>query len=177
MSEPAVLFPSTGVGVYEVWENLYQSALPETSEDWDQVWKLVDVAVSLGSRPQSLCPDLPTGRAHVAWNIEDGPVPDERTLRTLSWAVADWVEGGRRVLVHCGAGINRSGLLTALVVRLLTGQSGQAAAEHVRQRCPDALVSREFSGYLNGLPALEEESFPELEEEEKNEPPAAAVGS
>lgn len=182
-SEPIALLPSSGLGIYEISNGLYQSGIPETSEDWDTVWGLVDVVVSLGSlthmggpAPASAVLDVPEGKIEIAWNIPDGPVPDESFLLQLAETVAVWVSNKHAVLIHCGAGINRSGLLSALVVRRLTGESGRICAEHVRQHKPGSLINGDFNAYLNSLPELEPEEFPELGENEEDEQPKLSAG-
>jgi hypothetical protein len=48
--------------------------------------------------------------------------------------VARLVRRGQRVLVTCQQGRNRSGLVTAAAVHMLTGVSGRRAASHVQRR-------------------------------------------
>lgn len=56
--------------------------------------------------------------------------------------VAKAVRAGKKVLVTCYAGINRSGLVTALAVHALTGWSGDQIVKHIRQ-CRDGALSNE----------------------------------
>src|SRR5262249_38412582 len=55
---------------------------------------------------------------------------------------AEWVAGalraGRRVLVHCAAGINRSSTVCCAALMLLEGLSAERALERVRERHPVA---------------------------------------
>ncbi len=173
MSEPVALLPSSGMGIYKIWNGLFQSGIPETPEDWEYVFSMVDVVVSLHVEG---APNVPEGKIHIRWPIDDGPLPDLNKLGRLATAVAGWVEDDTPVLVHCAAGINRSSLLTALATRLLTGESGYTVAEHVKDRKPGTLINFTFGKYLAGLPPLETEVFPELESEEgtNGEPTAAA---
>lgn len=60
---------------------------------------------------------------------------------------------GAQVLVTCHHGINRSGLVTALMLWYLTpGASGRICATHVRGMRPGALGNSAFRRYLEGLP-------------------------
>lgn len=177
MSEPVKLLPSTGLGVYEIRANLYQCGLPESPEDWDTVFRLADVVVSLGTSIEDIKPDVPRGKILVRWNIEDGSLPNLVRLDRLAEMLAGLVSEETSVLVHCGAGLNRSGLLTALTMRLLTGESGRASAEHVRQQRPGALCNGAFNEYLNELQELESEEFPELEEEPHGGTPAETTNA
>lgn len=70
--------------------------------------------------------------------------------------VARKVRLGRRVLVTCAQGKNRSGLISALTLVRLRGISGKEAALVVREaRLPaaKALTNPAFSAYLESLPA------------------------
>lgn len=168
MSEPVALLPASGMGIYEICPRLYQCGGPESSDDWDLVFRLADVVVSLGSSDEDTKPDIPSGRMLIRWNITDGPLPDLERLDGLTELLARWVGDGTSVLVHCGAGLNRSGLVTAMTLRRLTGQDGRACAALVRERRPEALFNRVFNGYLDALLELEQEEFPELEQEESH---------
>lgn len=71
--------------------------------------------------------------------------------------IAAWVEACAEdgpTLVHCQAGLNRSGLVAAKVL-VRGGFSGGAAIEHLRrQRSPAVLCNPAFEAYLlNGDPA------------------------
>lgn len=80
-------------------------------------------------------------------------VPDEDLLGGLVSTVVDAVRGGTTVLVHCGFGKNRSGLVVALAVRQLLGVDGATALEHVRARRTRAVNNETFAAYVEGLPA------------------------
>lgn len=57
-----------------------------------------------------------------------------------------------KALVTCAAGRNRSGLVSAIALHLLTGQSGLACARHVQRRRQDALTNGSFVEALRRLP-------------------------
>ena len=79
------------------------------------------------------------------WLIEDGPAPSFTTLRSLADLVDDLRADGKRVLIHCAAGINRSGLLSAAA--LIRG--GHDADEAI------ALVREARTGALNNVNFVE----------------------
>ena len=81
----------------------------------------------------------------------DGDMSDVDPERDLHFMVreahADW-KAGKRVLIRCQAGMNRSGLVTALVLI----RDGYTAAEAIklirRKRCEGAITNDYFEDYL-----------------------------
>ena len=99
-------------------------------------------------------------RANAAsWNVkeirygfDDGDMSDFDVEADLAFAVreahADW-KAGKRVLIRCQAGLNRSGLVMALVL-IRDGYSPTAAIEQIRaKRGPDALCNWVFENWLD----------------------------
>lgn len=83
------------------------------------------------------------------------PVPDGRLTdksRNTFLLAADYalinINQGRPVIVHCNAGRNRAGLLSALVLRKFLGISGAEALERVRSVRPRAVANPEFEKWL-----------------------------
>ena len=128
---------------------LYQGSPPE---DWDAAWRELDVIVSLISYPNV---KVPSFKLCIQWPIEDEAVPDDRaTLWYLVRLIANLVYVGRKVLVHCGAGLNRSGFICALVCRELLRCSGSQAFDYVRATLPGSLLNPYFNTFLNQLGGL-----------------------
>ena len=86
------------------------------------------------------------------WNAAAGRHPDDRDAPKLeavegmeatellgeaAW-VAERLRAGRRVLVHCAAGVNRSSTVCCAALMLLEGLSAEAALARVRERHPEA---------------------------------------
>lgn len=70
-----------------------------------------------------------------------------RVVRAARWAHERWAEGDR-VLIRCQAGLNRSGLVTALVL-MLAGWSPADAIKRIRERRAEvALVNGDFVDWL-----------------------------
>lgn len=82
----------------------------------------------------------------------DLPEP-EGLANAVDWVFQRWAaEGGRRVLIRCQAGLNRSGLLTALVM-YKRGYPVDQAIELIRERrSPYALCNPRFVEHLRSLP-------------------------
>jgi protein-tyrosine phosphatase len=88
------------------------------------------------------------------------PIPDSprfinsvRTLESAAVRVAGFIEGGYSAMTQCHAGRNRSGLMSALIVRELMHCSGEEALEVVRARRRNALATPSMETYLMNLPA------------------------
>jgi Tyrosine phosphatase family len=93
------------------------------------------------------------GVAYLKHPLVDGDeLPDLVLVDGLATALVDALAAGRRVLVHCTYGRNRSGLVTALVVRGLLGVDGATALALVRERRYRAVNNARFADYLRELP-------------------------
>jgi protein-tyrosine phosphatase len=95
------------------------------------------------------------GVEHHVWPIPDGPLDGTQLAGVirLAQAACESLDGGRRVLVRCYHGYNRSGLVVAhALVRL--GQPADEAIRLIRsRRSPWALHNELFVEYLRaGLP-------------------------
>jgi hypothetical protein len=93
----------------------------------------------------------------VSWGVEelrygfaDGDVNGvelDRLIRAAAWAWKRW-RAGDRVLIRCQAGLNRSGLVTALVL-VREGYSASDAIRLIRERrSPWALCNNSFQEWL-----------------------------
>ena len=71
----------------------------------------------------------------------------ERIIRAASF-VSYHVSHGHRTLVTCQAGLNRSGIITALAICFLTDATGRQAIQRVQQRRPDALRNENFVDHI-----------------------------
>jgi len=93
----------------------------------------------------------------VDWEVEelrygfgDGALYGDditRVLRAAAWAYERWQDGDR-VLVRCQAGLNRSGLVTALVLVLAGWEPADAIRRIRATRSPHALFNKHFVRWL-----------------------------
>ena len=102
---------------------------------------------------------------------EDNSNPNIMNMFLPTWMLAaqraaQQVNIGKKVLVTCMAGLNRSGMVTAMTLYLLTGWSGYDVVEHVQGCRPDALCNATFAKWLvDNLPASENPQLPSLHDQ------------
>jgi hypothetical protein len=85
--------------------------------------------------------------------VDGSELPSPTLTLGLAELVADLVRDGRRALIHCTFGRNRSGLLATLVVRDLLGLSGADALAHVQAHREGTVNNEDFARWLRSLPA------------------------
>jgi protein-tyrosine phosphatase len=128
---------------------------PEVATDFDLVVNATDLE-ALGLTPMRR---KIYGRARViAISMLDGPLDDSivTQVRRAASDVADALRMGKRVLVHCAQGWNRSGLITGAALVDL-GVDPQSAIALIRQhRHPMALSNPHYTAWLMRLgPSLQ----------------------
>jgi hypothetical protein len=91
-----------------------------------------DVVVTLTEPWEGTLP-VPPGVLDVRLVLADyeGVEPDREAVDALAADIASWVRDGRRVLVRCWAGMNRSGYVTARALVAL-GLTGPQAVDAIR---------------------------------------------
>lgn len=91
-----------------VWDRLWQGSHPDTSFRGNQEW----VVVSLTENPYRVyLNDVPY--AHVFLPIADAAFPGLPWLRQACSILDAFQPTGRKILIHCTAGISRSTMLVA----------------------------------------------------------------
>jgi protein-tyrosine phosphatase len=134
--------------ISRIQDGLYMGS---SSFDWDDVWREFDVVVTLISVAQWGKPPKKDHQIWMVYPMQDGEgLPPERDLMLLADFVAKQVKQGKNVLVHCGAGLNRSGLVTTYaLLKLRPELSGREAVDIVRkQRGPLAICNPWFERWL-----------------------------
>jgi protein-tyrosine phosphatase len=81
-------------------------------------------------------------------NDDDSFVAPTRDQLKIAWEAAQRaslaIQAGQNVLVTCYAGINRSGLVSALTLHKLLGISGVEACMKIKRARPQALTNPQF---------------------------------
>jgi protein-tyrosine phosphatase len=77
-------------------------------------------------------------------------VPDEAVMNwtTAAAEVVGHLKAGRKVLVTCQAGLNRSGFVTAVALHKLTGWDGAKCVQHVQHTRQGALFNKSFVRWI-----------------------------
>lgn len=95
--------------------------------------------------------ELAPGTRRIEVRIHDvAELPDLVVLEDLADLAVRLLDEGK-LLIHCQAGLNRSALLSALVLRRLGYSSHEAIDLLRRQRCGVVLCNRTFEQYLISL--------------------------
>ena len=111
----------------------------------------VDVLVLCARERQHSAKHFP-GVEVIYAPMDDGEhVPIDLAMRTAQLAATRHI-AGKRVLICCLAGLNRSGLVSALTLWYRYGSSGAACVRRVQERRPDALCNPTFTRFLEQLP-------------------------
>lgn len=93
-------------------------------------------------------PPLSSGVLYLRWPIEDGPLPDIGILSSVQRLGANFIQAGGAVVTVCNMGLNRSGLLSALVVSRVEAVDGTQAVRIVQSKCPGALMNDDFRAFV-----------------------------
>lgn len=108
----------------------------------------------IGRPVPSLYPGVRVLRAYLDDSGAPATLAEFREAhRVADEAAALWLRGAR-ILVTCAMGLNRSGLVTAILLRELFGVDGVYAIDHIRRRRPNAMGNRYFQDYLRRLGPL-----------------------
>ncbi len=133
----------------ELIKGLYQAGSPEFSEIAEKnIQAVIHLAETEISFPDKISPR--ESFLYVWWPIDDGPIPDTGILNGLANLAAGFLNEGRKVLISCAAGINRSSLLSCLVMMKFLQIDAREAVELVRAKNPLALSNENFHIWLTG---------------------------
>jgi protein-tyrosine phosphatase len=136
-TEPHKVFsmPSTG-------GELWQGGTPNSLKQYD-------VVVGMEHEPTDrVYARVKFEGIHIWHPINDWEVVDGHALRSIAAFVADRIEIGDRVLVHCSAGLNRSGVVNARALMWLGYTADEAIAMLRKNRYQSVLCNPKFVKWL-----------------------------
>lgn len=132
---------------------LYQGAIPPPGPYLRAAG--IDAVVLCSKEWQPRAYNYPGVRVVHAPFDDSGWPPTSAEYRSATNAakiVKRMYQDGLTVLVTCAQGRNRSGLVMALAIHMLSKEPGSDCAALVRRRRENALTNKWFSRALDGLP-------------------------
>jgi protein-tyrosine phosphatase len=131
------------VNVSDIAPGLLMGSWPERMTQWPDV--IVNCALRR-HRP------LIEGRIVINFAFADEPrLPDVAAMHAVADTINLYRARGMSVLVHCEAGLNRSGLIVALAL-VRAGMKGTDALATIRaRRHADCLCNDTFAAYIAAL--------------------------
>jgi hypothetical protein len=111
----------------------------------------IDTVIDMEGGLDECIPTVPGQCLYIYFPIEDEELPNMRRLDAVAALGASLIEGGHRVLSHCGMGFNRSALVAGRILHQL-GMSGPQVVERLRERRAGALFNEIFASHLFELP-------------------------
>lgn len=132
-----------GVDATRIVSRVYQGSKPPLGPMVGRSGFDVLVLCAEEIQPDSQCfPGVDVLRA----GIDDAELSPREWMRVVRAAdmTAARVRSGQRVLITCHMGLNRSGIVTAVTLHMLTGQPGDAIVEHIQSRRSGALCNPSF---------------------------------
>ena len=88
--------------------------------------------------------------------IADFGTPDQAALSKILERIQAAASQGQNVVVHCSAGLGRSGMLLACLAKQTLGLDGKAATQWVRQYIPGAVETDTQRQFVNAFYPVQE---------------------
>lgn len=137
------------IDAHRILPRLWQGSKPPVGHALRDAGFDVVVLCAFEYQPRShRIPGVSVVHAPLDDHLQPLTTDEWKTILGAASFSADRLRSGDRVLVTCHQGINRSGIVTALIVCLLTGMTGKQAVQHVRQRRPGALRNTSFAQHV-----------------------------
>lgn len=111
----------------------------------------IDTVIDMEGGLDECIPTMPGKCLYIYFPIEDEELPNLTRLDAVATLGAQLIEGGHRVLSHCGMGFNRSALIAGRILHRL-GMPGPQVVERLRERRAGALFNQIFATHLHELP-------------------------
>lgn len=98
----------------------------------------------------------------IHFPIQDYGVPEEKDLIELVDRINDYALKGLNILIHCRAGIGRTGLVLACLKRKIENYDAFEAINAVRTKIPGAVETEEQRKFVAQFPPVDEEYLKSL---------------
>jgi protein-tyrosine phosphatase len=122
-------------------------------EDWQPLEDHdISVVFDLDGDLDTCIPTTPNRVLYIYFPIFDEELPDLSKLHALAKLGAEVIEGGHKVLSHCGMGFNRSALVAGLIM-VEMGMPGPQVVARLRARRPGALFNDGFALFIESCSA------------------------
>jgi protein-tyrosine phosphatase len=138
---------------HEIWPGLWQGSAPLPGWRVSQAGFHALVLCAKEYQPDtSLYPGIQVVYAPNDDDFSRLPTREELKIALdAARATTELIQNNRKVLVTCRMGWNRSGLVSALTLYLLTGKSGTSCVAQVRGKRPKALGNPGFCEVLSRI--------------------------
>ena len=83
--------------------------------------------------------------------VEDFSIPDPGAFHRPIREALHAAQAGKTVLIHCHAGIGRTGMFAACLAKIVLGMTGEEAVAWVRQYVPDAVQTAQQFRYVENF--------------------------
>jgi protein-tyrosine phosphatase len=152
--------PSWKTSAQDIWEilpgSLWQSGSPV---NWEAVAETgIDTVIDVNGDGDRRLEPVEWFRSesilYLFWPLADARLPDPTNLDLIVTLILGRIEAGHRILVQCSQGLNRSGLLSAMVVQARLGGTGEDALHYVAERRERAMSNPTFTEYVRALPVV-----------------------
>lgn len=141
-----VLPPPQGIDAHEIIPGVWQGAEPPAGWALSEAgFEILVLAAREAQWSADEFPGLIVYRVPLDDEVRPFSATELQRIEEIVEQVAMHAAVGRKTLISCVMGINRSGFITARVIQKLTGSSaGQAIAQVKRRRKPVALTNPAF---------------------------------
>lgn len=131
-------------------KNLYQGSFPP--EGMELRRRGFDILVLCASEYQPASSEFQGIRViHIPFEDDFEDPPSHQTLQRIfkaSWFLTSQIKAGKKALVTCWAGHNRSGLVSGMTLHHMLGMSGKDAIQLIQKKRKGALSNPVFRSLL-----------------------------